>query len=104
MKQVWEVVPSTCLIRTVPAAVVEPVVSVSFVSSASEIVTHAVTAPDSELPPAVPAPLYKSAVVPSEPPHGTGYTDLSNATEPEFETTVAVSNYCTALPPASLES
>ena len=92
MKQVWEVVPSTCLIRTVPAAVVEPVVSVSFVSSASETVTHAVTAPDSELPPAsYLLHLYRSAVVPELPPHGTGYTDLSNDTEPEFETTVAVS-------------
>ena len=34
-----------CLIRTVPAAVDEPVVIVSFVSSASETVIHAVTAP-----------------------------------------------------------
>ena len=88
---VEEPVELVCLTRIVPAAEVEPVVSVSFVSSASETVIHAVTEPDSELPPAVPAPLYRSAVVPALPPHGTGNTDLSNATEPEAEVTVAVS-------------
>ena len=64
-----------CLTRINPVPEPAVVVSVSLVSSASETVIHAVTAPDSELPPAVPAPLYRSAVVPSLPPHGTGYTD-----------------------------
>ena len=40
-------VPLVCLIRTAPAEVVAVVVSVSSVSSASEIVIHAVTAPPS---------------------------------------------------------
>ena len=44
---VTEPVELVCLIRIVPAAVVAAVVSVSFVSSASETVIHAVTAPDS---------------------------------------------------------
>ena len=44
---VEEPVELVCLIRIVPAAVVAAVVIVSFVSSASETVIHAVTEPDS---------------------------------------------------------
>ena len=80
-----------CLTRINPVPEPAVVVSVSSVSSASETVIHAVTAPDSELPPAVPAQLYRSEVVTSLPPHGTWYTDISNDTATLVETTVAVS-------------
>ena len=64
---VTEPVLLVCFNRIVPAAVVEAVVSVSSVSSASETVIHTVISPAPKPVHAEPAPLYKS---PED--HGTG--------------------------------